>query len=74
MFRPQISAKTTSPEKPVTPKSPMANLKCYNCFELGHISYDYTKPKTEWTKQILTTKLAVVEPPKAPGELENEDP
>ena len=35
-------------------------LKCYNCFEPGHIVRNCPKPKTEKTKQILAAKLAEV--------------
>jgi hypothetical protein len=47
-------------EKPMASKAYMFTLKYYNCFELGHISYNCPKPRTERTKQVLTTKLAVV--------------
>jgi len=49
-------------------------LKCYNCFEPGHISWDCPKPKTEKTKQILAAKLAAVSTSVQQGEAENELP
>lgn len=64
-------------EKMTTRKPPAvkAELKCYNCFEPGHISRDCPKPKTERTKQVLAAKLAAltarVEPDFQPG---NEEP
>ncbi|KAI9861118.1 MAG: hypothetical protein M1813_005547 [Trichoglossum hirsutum] len=35
-------------------------LKCYNCFELEHLSQNCPKLKTERTKQVLAAKLAAV--------------
>ncbi|KAH0558341.1 hypothetical protein GP486_004997, partial [Trichoglossum hirsutum] len=59
----QIS-KTMEGEKAPQPtcEQPVATteLKCYNCFGLGHISRNCSNPKTEKTKQILAAKLAEV--------------
>jgi len=50
-------------------------LKCYNCFEPGHIVRNCPKPKTEKTKQILAAKLAEVSARTQPEqESENEVP
>jgi hypothetical protein len=62
--QPPRTDKTTSSSsvKPAAPGLPTTRpeLKCYNCFELGHISRDCPKPKTERTKQALAAKLATL--------------
>jgi Zinc knuckle len=58
--RQRPSGKPPSVDKPVAPKPGATDLKCYNCNELGHISRDCPKPRTERTKQVLAAKLAAV--------------
>src|SRR4051794_4845864 len=52
--------KTASSETPTPRRLPAAGpeLKCYNCFEPGHMARDCPRPKTERTKQVLAAKLA----------------
>jgi hypothetical protein len=73
------TSKTTEGEKAPQPTrgQPAAatELKCYNCFEPGHIARNCPKPKTEKTKQILAAKLAEVSARTQPDqEAENEVP
>ena len=72
--RPRTATSPTSTDRQISQKSGGTDLKCYNCFELGHISRDCPKPKTERTKQILAAKLATVttELPQAPEDSKNE--
>jgi len=61
--------RTTLHQQPTT----RPELKCYNCFEPGHMSRDCSKPKTERTKQALAAKLATVSPSSSvESESENE--
>ena len=71
------TSKASDSEKTVTrrPAAAKADLKCYNCFEPGHISRDCPKPKTERTKQVLAAKLAALTTrTEADAEPENEEP
>jgi hypothetical protein len=58
--RQRPSGKPPSVDKPVAPKPGATDLKYYNCNELGYISRDYLKPRTERTKQVLAAKLVAV--------------
>ncbi|KAH0536339.1 hypothetical protein GP486_008889, partial [Trichoglossum hirsutum] len=73
------TSKTTEGEKATQPtrgqSAGTTELKCYNCFELGHISRNCPKPKTEKTKQVLVAKLTEVSARTQPKqEAENELP
>ena len=59
---PQTLTKPVSSECLTTTKASLSptGLKCYNCFELGHISRDCPKPPTKHTKQIRAAKIAQV--------------
>lgn len=59
-FRQKPSGKSPGTDKPAVPKPIATDLKCYNCNEVGHISRDCPKPRTERTKQVLAAKLAAV--------------
>jgi hypothetical protein len=60
------AGKATEEEKApqVNRRQPVAattmELKCYNCYEVGHIAWNCPKPKTERTRQVLAAKLAAV--------------
>ncbi|KAI9767942.1 MAG: hypothetical protein M1839_004306 [Geoglossum umbratile] len=73
---PRTAIRPMSLEKYRPLKTGNTDLKYYNCFEPGHISWDCPKPKTERTKQILATKLAAVsaELQQESEETKNEDP
>lgn len=70
---PPPAGRTTDDKKPIARGLPVAELKCYNCYELGHIARDCSKPKTERTKQFLAAKLAALSP-RREAEPENEKP
>jgi hypothetical protein len=69
------ASKLLDSEKPMTrtPPATKTELKCYNCFEPGHISRECPKPKTERTKQALAAKLASLST-RTEGAPENEEP
>lgn len=69
--KPQVAENTMTRRTPVV----KAELKCYNCFEPSHISWDCPKLKTKWTKQVLAAKLAALTAHMEPkSEAENEEP
>jgi hypothetical protein len=75
----QRTGKATEGEKAPQPSrrqpAGATELKCYNCFEPGHVARNCPKPKTEKTKQILAAKLAEVSARTQPDlEAENEVP
>jgi predicted house-cleaning noncanonical NTP pyrophosphatase (MazG superfamily) len=75
-LQPRILARPTDAKALPPLKLSIPDLKCYNCFQPGHILRDCPKPKTERTKQVLAAKLASLstDPSLTPSELGNEDP
>ena len=72
---PPRTSKAADNEKTAARRLPTTELKCYNCFEPGHMSRDCPRPKTERTKQVLAAKLAALTTrTETEGEPENKEP
>ena len=61
VFQPRalVTERPVEPAQRALPRQP-PGLKCYNCFETGHMSKDCPRPQTARTKQILAAKIAQV--------------
>jgi hypothetical protein len=62
--------KTPVTDKPAAPKPGSSDLKYYNCNGFGYMSRNCPEPKTEYIKQVLAAKLAVLTVSKLSKDLE----